>query len=387
MGILDRIVSENFYKANGTRELNKMNFKGCLDLLITMYLFFAIQYLVKGYVIEHFLLFTIVNAILHGIVTYVYLKNPASERYKSLLMMAFFVTYTWLLFSYQNDFTCLLICPPLVMIILYHDIKFSVINGISAILINIIYTAYRIVVIHDGNVSELGSFSQILMITLLVIATINATMFYTDSYQKNAAYIDLILDQSGQLVDRTEQSIIETLSNAIDAKDQYTEGHSIRVAEYSVEIAKKMGITGIDLKLIKYSALLHDVGKISIKDDVLNKNAKLSEDEYKEMQKHTASGGDILSSIPTMPNIADGALYHHEKYDGTGYPNGLSGENIPLAARIIALADAYDAITSDRVYRKRLEEEEALKEIKEMAGTQFDPKVVDAFCEFIGELS
>lgn len=88
-----------------------------------------------------------------------------------------------------------------------------------------------------------------------------------------------------------------------------------------------------------------------------------------------------------MPNIADGALYHHEKYDGTGYPNGLSGENIPLAARIIALADAYDAITSDRVYRKRLEEEEALKEIKEMAGTQFDPKVVEAFCEFIGELS
>jgi putative nucleotidyltransferase with HDIG domain len=172
---------------------------------------------------------------------------------------------------------------------------------------------------------------------------------------------------------------IKSLANAIDAKDPYTNGHSKRVTEYSVEIGREMGLGEEELERLEYTAVLHDVGKIGIKDAVLNKQDKLDDDEFTLMKKHTTIGAKILEQMESLKKLSVGARYHHEKYDGTGYFEGLKEEEIPLEARIISVADTYDAMTTDRPYRKGLSYETALNEINRCSGTQFDPEVVKYF--------
>lgn len=176
---------------------------------------------------------------------------------------------------------------------------------------------------------------------------------------------------------------IRSLANAIDAKDPYTNGHSRRVTEYSVRTARAMGLPEDKLERLEYMAVLHDVGKIGIKDSILNKQAQLDNDEFSIMKSHTLIGAKILEDMNTLRVLATGARYHHEKYDGTGYYERIKGEDIPLEARIIAVADTYDAMTTDRPYRKGLEHETAINELKRCSGTQFDPDVVKYFVEEI----
>ena len=163
------------------------------------------------------------------------------------------------------------------------------------------------------------------------------------------------------------------LVNAIDAKDTYTHGHSSRVAEYSRRLAEMNNKSQKECDEIYYSALLHDVGKIGVPLEIINKIGKLTDEEYAEIKKHPVFGDQILSSIQTAPYLAVGARHHHERYDGRGYPDGLSGEDIPLIARIIAVADAYDAMTSVRSYREPLTREAVKDELRKGIGTQFDP--------------
>ena len=165
----------------------------------------------------------------------------------------------------------------------------------------------------------------------------------------------------------------EALANAIDAKDPYTRGHSTRVALYSRQIARTTGLPEQMCEQVYFAALLHDVGKIGIDNGILNKAGKLTEEEYNEIKKHSTLGDQILSSIKRAPFLCEGAHYHHERYDGRGYPEGLAGEDIPEIARIIAVADAYDAMTSIRSYRAPLTKEAVREELKKGAGTQFDP--------------
>ncbi|MGI6778990.1 MAG: HD domain-containing phosphohydrolase [Acetivibrionales bacterium] len=172
---------------------------------------------------------------------------------------------------------------------------------------------------------------------------------------------------------------IKSLANAIDAKDPYTNGHSRRVTEYSVKIGKEMGLDEESLEKLEYMAVLHDVGKIGIKDAVLNKQSRLDDDEFVVMKSHTKVGARILEEMKSLRQLAVGAKYHHEKYDGTGYHDRLKGEEIPLEARIISVADTYDAMTSDRPYRKGLGHKTAMDEINKCSGTQFDPEVVRCF--------
>lgn len=172
---------------------------------------------------------------------------------------------------------------------------------------------------------------------------------------------------------------ITSLAEAIDAKDPYTNGHSRRVTEYSVKIGREMKLNEEGLEKLQYMAILHDVGKIGIRDSILNKEAQLDNDEYAIMRTHTLVGAKILSSMKSLQNLSVGALYHHEKYDGTGYNQGLKGDEIPFEARVIAVADTYDAITTDRPYRKGLDHETAVNEINKYAGKQFDPEIVDNF--------
>ena len=179
--------------------------------------------------------------------------------------------------------------------------------------------------------------------------------------------------------------VVQTLAETIDAKDTYTNGHSGRVAEYARQIARRYGYSRIQQNEIYMIGLLHDVGKIGVPDSVINKPSRLTEEEYAQIKIHPVLGDKILKKIHELPKLAFGARWHHERYDGTGYPDGLIGENIPEEARIIAVADAYDAMTSRRSYRDILPQATARSEIEQGKGTQFDPVFADIMLEIIDE--
>ena len=193
------------------------------------------------------------------------------------------------------------------------------------------------------------------------------------------------MEQKQRQVERITLNAIMAISNTIEAKDTYTSGHSNRVAKCSVAIAKRIGMDEEELKNINYMALLHDIGKIGVPDMILNKKARLDDEEFAIIKKHPARGFDILKNFSTIPNMHYGALYHHERYDGNGYPVGLSGEAIPFESRIIAIADAYDAMTSDRAYRKALSTDVVIEELLKGRGTQFDPQLAEVLVEMIRE--
>lgn len=176
---------------------------------------------------------------------------------------------------------------------------------------------------------------------------------------------------------------MNTFASMIDFKDPYTKNHSARVSYYSVKIARKMGLDDEFVRNIAYIALMHDCGKLLIEDDILKKPAKLTGSEYDIMKTHTINGGKALENFTSIEGIKDGAMYHHERYDGKGYPKGLKGEEIPLCARIICVADSLDAMASDRCYRPHLLKDAIVKELKENAGTQFDPNIAKIVVEMI----
>lgn len=172
---------------------------------------------------------------------------------------------------------------------------------------------------------------------------------------------------------------LEALASSLDAKDPYTKGHSDRVAQYAVELARYLKMPEDQVETIQHLAFLHDVGKIGISDKLLTKIGRLSDEEFGIIKQHPAIGADIVEDISYLGPARDFVKYHHEKFDGSGYPEGLKGENIPLGARIITLADSFDAMTSDRSYRKRMSMDEALAEVDRCAGTHFDPHLAKAF--------
>ena len=189
--------------------------------------------------------------------------------------------------------------------------------------------------------------------------------------------------QKTQQVEQLSFEIIATIASMIEAKDSYTKGHSIRVAEYSAILATALGWKEDTVKNLRYIALLHDIGKVGIPDRVLNKPGKLTETEFKIIKSHATIGGDILKDIETISSVDAGAKYHHERFDGKGYPSGLSGLNIPKVARVISIADAYDAMSSKRVYRDALPEEVIRCELLHGRGTQFDPDYLDEFIKLL----
>ncbi len=237
------------------------------------------------------------------------------------------------------------------------------------------------VVFFIGNKIDNSSFDMDDMDFLMVLAS-DIVMAI-----QNAKLFDDIknqLDVNKQLLLNT----VETLATAIDIKNSYTHGHTERVMKYSMTLLKyipKDLTKDYDTfeNSLRISALLHDIGKIGIPESILNKTEKLLPEEIKLIEKHPSLGAEILEPIKEFKNISLGVKYHHERYDGKGYPCGLTGEKIPLIATIISVADAYDAMTSDRPYRKGLEKAEAIKEIISNKNKQFSPIVVDAFLEAV----
>ncbi len=176
---------------------------------------------------------------------------------------------------------------------------------------------------------------------------------------------------------------IQTIRYTVEAKDMYTRGHSDRVSEYSVLIGKKLGLPEEDIRKLEIGGLFHDVGKIGIPDSILQKNGKLTDDEYIKIKEHPIIGEYILSTASIFKDIVPIVKYHHERYDGNGYPEGLKGEQIPYLARITAVADTFDAMSSKRVYRDSLPIDKVIEELKRCRGTQFDPEIDDLFVDVL----
>jgi putative nucleotidyltransferase with HDIG domain len=189
---------------------------------------------------------------------------------------------------------------------------------------------------------------------------------------------ELVAERTQQLKDSYE-STLQALVTALDFRDNETQGHSSRVVEYAVLVAESMGVVEPDMTTIRWGAILHDVGKIGVPDHVLLKPGKLAEDEWVMMKKHPEMGYRMLQHIAFLRPALDIVFSHQERYDGNGYPRGLKGEEIPLGARIFAVVDTFDAMTSDRPYRAALTIQDARDEIHEFSGRQFDPKVAEAF--------
>ncbi len=192
-------------------------------------------------------------------------------------------------------------------------------------------------------------------------------------------------EERRQKIERMSDQIMEALAGTIDAKDTYTNGHSVRVAEYSREMMRRMGGSEQEQEDVYRIGLLHDIGKIGIPDVIISKASGLTDEEYGLIKSHPVIGADILKNISEIPEIDVGARWHHEKYDGTGYPDGLKGEDIPVMARLIGVADAYDAMASKRSYRDVLPQETVRKEIEEGRGTQFDPQFADIMLQMIDD--
>lgn len=171
--------------------------------------------------------------------------------------------------------------------------------------------------------------------------------------------------------------------NIHEAIDSYTKGHSDRVSEYAVLIGKKLGLSDEDINTLRVGGLFHDIGKIGVPDSILSKDSKLTDDEYSEIKKHPTIGADILSNDTIFSNVLPVVKYHHERYDGNGYPGKLKGEDIPYLARITAIADSFDAMTSKRTYRDSLPLDVVKSEIKRCKGSQFDPNYADAFLDIL----
>ena len=195
--------------------------------------------------------------------------------------------------------------------------------------------------------------------------------------------INEMLKESKEQLERAYLDTIQSLRYAVEAKDPYTRGHSDRVSEYAVLIGRKMGLPEDEIKTLQIGGLFHDIGKIGVPDTILQKEAKLTDDEYSQIKNHPSIGAHILGEAEAFKDIIPIVKHHHERFDGRGYPSRLSGEEIPLLARITAVADTFDAMTSKRSYRNALDIQYVKEEIERCKGTQFDPKIAEVFLEIL----
>lgn len=335
-----------------------------------------------------------------GIFTFItchYFKKRTAAIYAILFACILLMTYYAI--SGENEGFAILwtmIVPSAVMFLV--SVKHGIILSLYywCLFVVLFYTPLRSYVASQYTETFMNRYPVLYMCAIMINST--AMIRYHISVLNDMQYNDKLTNEVQRLtaieIERRKQienmsvQMIETLANAIDAKDKYTNGHSYRVSEYAVLLAKKLGWSEEQIKFLRYEAILHDVGKIGVPDVILNKDSKLTDTEYEIIQSHTCLGGEILSKADTVPNASDVAKYHHERVDGKGYPEGLAGEKIPVNARIVCIADAFDAMNSDRVYRKALPKETIIHELKKGSGTQFDAEFLDVFLKMYenGEL-
>jgi HD-GYP domain-containing protein (c-di-GMP phosphodiesterase class II) len=217
----------------------------------------------------------------------------------------------------------------------------------------------------------------LLLLGVLAFTAAGQALTLTSRFRQSTLYT--------QEVEQNYESLWQLMFSALDLRDGTTGGHSSRVADLAVHLGQRLGMPAQEIHHLKSAAFLHDVGKLAVADDILKKPGPLSVPEWEQMRRHPAYGYWILSQDGLLRQAAEIVYCHHERYDGKGYPRGLAGEEIPLGARLFSVADAYDAMTSDRPYRPALSHSQAIEEIERNAGSQFDPRVVAAVLEWAGE--
>ena len=238
-----------------------------------------------------------------------------------------------------------------------------------------VLTGYTIKGNWDVNIKDSGWYW-----TLIEITSIYAVLLL---FRINGIYRQSIFNKKIHKDDEIIEQSMKILTGFIDAKDAYTKDHSARVAAYAEEIGRRFGMKEEEIRHLYYITLMHDCGKITIPDEILKKEGALTPEEFAVIKTHTTKGNELLKRFNALPGIGDGAHYHHERYDGYGYPSGLKGDAIPLNARIICVADAYDAMSSNRCYRNALSKEKILNELIDNSGKQFDPRFVPIMIQMI----
>ena len=236
----------------------------------------------------------------------------------------------------------------------------------------------------------LGLFGVFVFTVPLCVAWFSFRLYMaksTEVRQRNEelSTVNELLRQTNDRLEQSHVSVIGALIGALEAKESHLSGHAATTMHYSVEVGRKLGLGADEIAAIKLGALFHDVGKIGVPESLLSKPAELTEEEWVEMRAHPTIGASLLGNVPMLDRIRPIVLAHHENFDGTGYPAGLKGSEIPLAAQIISVADSYDAMTSERPYRIALRPKQALRELRANAGTQFNPVVVEAFIQVVIE--
>lgn len=269
--------------------------------------------------------------------------------------------------------------PALIMLIVGMLISCTILSGLMSIMIK--KSFYRVWI---DNIKEIFPMS----ITIGFIGIIIAYVYFIHGLAIMLFFFGPLLLIRYSLILYFDilnnyMATMQIINKLIEAKDTYTSGHTTRVQELSVKLANSLNLKKNVINNISTAALLHDIGKVGINDSILNKPDRLTDSEYEEIKKHPVLGAEIISGINFLKDSVDIVLYHHERYDGKGYPKCISGEQIPLEACIVSIADSYDAMTSDRPYRKAMDKETALKEIKNNAGKQFHPVLAEKFVEIM----
>lgn len=367
---------------NHNRNINKSLISGWL--LIAGILF--VSYLGEVFKGErtpaYFIVFMAVAAVPPLVCLWLYGRNPDMKNLRYFIVAGYFPMYLFVMLTGSTSLVFCYILPMLSFLVLYHQPKLILYTGIASLTINIVSVLSKIL---DGSMTISQTKDgeiQIALIFLCFLGAYIAAGLYDRITNDNEKYIK-ILDEKNVQIQKMALQTITTIANTIDAKDSYTKGHSKRVSEYSAAIAAELGMSDKEVHDIRSIALLHDIGKIGVPDSVLNKPGRLTTEEFALMKQHTVRGAEILKDIVMIPGISVGAKYHHERYDGSGYPEGIAGEDIPLVARIISVADSFDAMSSNRIYRKHLTDDKIISELESCAGTQFDPKIAHVFVEVL----
>lgn len=313
-------------------------------------------------------------------------RRVANEDAKRFLLMLFTTLIcTDVAFShYQFTITFAVFVIPIVISILYEDSKLSIFTLTISFLGEIVAVVARAMdEEYNRDIGPEAAIAFALLISVYVFARmINSTLKKRRDAVKEAVIATEKANASAEKM-MLSMKMLETLAGTLDAKDRYTNGHSMRVSFYATRLAEELGWDKERVSMLRYEALLHDIGKIGVPDAILNKPSRLSEMEFGLIKSHTIVGSDILKNMIAVPGASEVAKYHHERFDGKGYPNGLRGTDIPLNARIVCIADAYDAMSSDRIYRKALSGNVIRNELINGRGTQFDPELLDKFVEMM----